>query len=201
MHPDPAFAVSDRVWMRRFLADHPFGTLFVQTSRGPRVVHLPVTPAGDDAVRFHLSARNEVADGLDGATVLFVASGPHHYISPDWYGLGPNQVPTWNYVAVELEGIATPLGQEALPEQIDLLVARSEASLAPKPAWTRAGMKPGAFDAMLGDIRGFELAVTAWRATCKMNQNKPDAARLSAADGVEAAGDAATAGWMRSVGA
>ncbi|NJC34702.1 transcriptional regulator [Sphingomonas jejuensis] len=197
MHPDPAFRVEDRAWVRRFVADHPFGTLFVQTDAGPRVVHLPVTPAGDDAVRFHLSARNDVADRLDGATALFVASGPHHYVSPDWYRLGPGQVPTWNYVAAELEGTVHPLGRAALAEQVDLLVAQSERALAPKPAWTRAGMKPGTFDAMLNDIRGFELRITAWRATCKMNQNKSDAARLAAADGVAAAGDPATAAWMR----
>jgi len=200
MHPDPAFRVMDRDWMRRFVADHPFGTLFVSTAAGPRVVHLPVTPAGDDAVRFHLSARNDVADALDGAAVLFVATGPHHYVSPDWYGLGPAQVPTWNYVAVEMEGTVHALDRDALSAQVELLVARSEAALAPKPAWTPAGMKPGAFDAMLDDIRGFELTVTAWRGTCKMNQNKPDAARLSAAEAVEEAGDAATAAWMRRAG-
>ena len=58
-------------------------------------------------------------------------------------------------------------------------------------------MTPSVFDRMTRGIIGFTLEVQGWRGTRKLGQNKPDAARLSAADGVEAAGRRGIAYWMR----
>jgi transcriptional regulator len=60
-------------------------------------------------------------------------------------------------------------------------------------------MDPARFDGMTRGIIGFTLTVQAWRGTLKLGQNKPDAARLAAADGVEAAGRRGIAHWMRNV--
>ena len=80
---------------------------------GLRAVHVPVLLDGD-RLRFHVSRGNAVHAALAaGARALFVATGPHAYISPEYYGL-EDRVPTWNYVAVELEGPVRRLGPEAL---------------------------------------------------------------------------------------
>ncbi|WNO54544.1 hypothetical protein [Stakelama saccharophila] len=51
---------------------------------------------------------------------------------------------------------------------------------------------------MLDGIRGVVLGVQAWRGTTKRDRNKPDAARLAAADALEGRGRrAAIARWMR----
>ena len=63
---------------------------------------------------------------------------------------------------------------------------------------TRAKMDPALFDKMTGAIVGFRLEVAGWCGTLKLGQNKPEAARLSAADGVEASGRRGIAHWMRS---
>ncbi|MGY2734990.1 FMN-binding negative transcriptional regulator [Sphingomonas sp. UYP23] len=200
MHPDSTFRWEDRAAMRDLVREIGFGTLFAATPDGPRVVHLPVVWIDDATLSLHVSRGNGITRHLDGATGLFVAQGPDGYISPDWYDLGNDQVPTWNYVAVELEGRMRRLDQAGLVAQLDQLAAEQEARLEPKPPWTRAKMTPSVFEQMTRGIVGFTLEVQGWRGTRKLGQNKPDAARLSAADGVEAAGRRGIAYWMRNPG-
>lgn len=183
--------------MRALVAELGMGALFAATPDGPRVAHVPVVWQGDSTLGLHVARGNGIARHLDGATALFVVQGPDGYISPDWYGLDANQVPTWNYVAVELEGRMERMEHDALVAQLDQLSAEQEARLTGKTPWTRAKMDPGLFDKMTRGIIGFTLKVQAWRGTLKLGQNKPEAARLGAADGVEAAGRRGIAHWMR----
>jgi transcriptional regulator len=196
MHPNAAFRWEDREAMRALVGELGFGALFAATPDGPRVAHVPVVWLDETTLGLHLARGNGIVRHLDGATALFVAQGPDGYVSPDWYGLDANQVPTWNYVAVELEGTMRRMEHDALVAQIDQLSAEQEARLDKQP-WTRAKMDPAVFDKMTQAIVGFRLEVQAWRGTLKLGQNKPEAARLGAADGVEAAGRRGIAHWMR----
>jgi len=58
-------------------------------------------------------------------------------------------------------------------------------------------MSEGALDRMLRMILPFRLSVASVDGTWKLGQNKPEAARLSAASGVEARGGAELARLMR----
>jgi transcriptional regulator len=196
VHPDPKFRWRDEGELRAFVAARRFGMLFAQTADGPAVAHVPAVWLDERRIGFHLSRGNRLAAHIDGARALFVVNGPHGYVSPDWYGL-EDQVPTWNYVAAELEGDVQALPVEALPGLIDALSLDSEARLAPKSVWTRNKMAPGLFDRMTGAIIGYQMTVTDWRGTRKLGQNKPAAARAAAADGMAAAGDQPIAALMR----
>ncbi len=181
MHPNRKFHIKDREAMAALVRELGFGVLFVPTPAGPRSVHVPVLIDGD-RLRFHVSRGNAVhAALLDGARALFVATGPHAYISPEWYGL-EDRVPTWNYVAVELEGPVRLLDSEGLVRLVDDMSAEQEARLAPKPAWTRAKMSEGRFEGLLKAISGFEMEVADWRGTAKVDQDKPDEVRSRIAD-------------------
>ncbi len=109
-------------------------------------------------------------------------------------------MPTWNYVAVELEGRMAQMDRDALIAQVDALSHAFEARLAPKPEWTRAKADPRRIDAMLNAIVGFRMEVLDWRGTRKLGQNKPEAARLAAADALAAQGGTAMAQRMREAG-
>lgn len=196
MHPNAAFRWEDREAMRALVAELGFGALFCGTPDGPRVAHVPVVWLDETTLGLHLARGNGIVRHLDGAIALFVAQGPDGYVSPDWYGLGDDQVPTWNYVAVELEGTMRRMEHDALVAQIDQLVAQQEERLDKAP-WTRAKMDPTLFDKMTDAIVGFRLEVAGWRGTLKLGQNKTETARLSAADGVEASGRRGIAHWMR----
>lgn len=200
MHPHPAFRWDDRAAMRALVTEIGFGTLFAVAPDGPRAVHVPIVWDGENRLIFHLSRGNALTPHLAGATALFSVIGPDGYVSPDWYGLDHNQVPTWNYLAVELEGHVAALDTPGLIAQIDALSAEQEARLAPKPAWTRSKMDDAAFNAMVRGIAGFALNISAWRGTAKAGQNKPAVARHAAADALAAHGRPAIAHVMRQVG-
>lgn len=197
MHPNPAFRWEDRTAMRALVTELGFGQLFAATPDGPRVAQVPVVWLDDDTLGLHLARGNGIVRHLDGATAVFSVLGPDGYISPDWYGLGPDQVPTWNYVAVELEGTMRRMTPDELVAQADQLVAVNEGKLAPKEPWTRGKMDPKLFDKMMMAIVGFRLEIQGWRGTLKLGQNKAEAARLAAADGAEASGRRGIAHWMR----
>jgi transcriptional regulator len=199
MHPNARFRWDDREAMAAFVVDVGFGTLFAATPDGPRVAHVPVVIDGGRLL-FHIARGNALARHLDGATALFVINGPDGYISPGWYGLGPDEVPTWNYVAVEVEGRVCKLDRAGLIAQVDALTAGQEARHAPDAPWTRGKADPVRIERMFDAIIGFELDPQAWRGTIKLGQNKPAGARLSAADALDAAGRRAIAHLMRNAG-
>jgi transcriptional regulator len=199
MHPNRKFHIDSREEMAAFVREAGFGALVVATEDGLRAVHVPVLIDGG-ALRFHVSKGNAVHSALSGGCeALFVANGPHAYISPEYYGLD-DRVPTWSYVAVELNGPVRRLGEEALVAMLDDLSAEFEARLAPKPPWQRGKMMPGRFEGLLKGIAGFEMTVREWRGTRKLDQDKPDEVRERLAAALAERGEARMAGLVRGDG-
>ncbi len=198
MHPNSVFRWNDPAAMAEFVTTIGFGTLFAATADGPRVAHMPIV-LEDGELRFHLARGNALTRHLDGMTALFVVNGPDAYVSPDWYALGANEVPTWNYLAVEIEGRVRKLSESDLLAQIDALGAIHEGRIADKAPWTRAKADPAHIAQLARGITGFALEPTVWRGTAKLSQNKPATARLAAADAIEAAGSRAIAHLMRNI--
>lgn len=201
MHPNAAFRLkgsdADQRAMREALVQEiGFGMVFAQTPDGPRVAQSALFSTGDGAVQFHLSNGNALTKYLPGTDALIVVNGPDAYISPDWYE-GANQVPTWNYISIELEGPVRRLDDDGLVALLDDLSAVNEARLAPKAPWTRDKMDSVLFDKMTGAITGFEMEIRGWRPTFKLSQNKSEAERRRAADELEKLGKKALAHFMR----
>ena len=209
MHPDPAFRwpksandhqdADERVALEAMIAEIGFGMIFAETPDGPRVAHVPVFSTGDGALQFHLSRGNALTRHIAEYKALCVINGPDAYISPDWYGLD-DQVPTWNYLALELEGKVRRMEREGLISLLDDLSAQNEAKLAPKSPWHRNKMDEAKFDKMVDAIVGFEMEILAWRPTAKLGQNKPAAARKNAAAALDATGRRAMAHLMQEFG-
>ncbi|MGT2514632.1 FMN-binding negative transcriptional regulator [Sphingomonas panni] len=168
MHPNAAFRMDEDA-ARAFVAEEGFGMVFVSTPAGPAMAQVPVVAGTDGALRFHVARGNRVTPHLDGATALFVVQGPHAYIPPHWYAAGPDEVPTWNYVSVEVEGTVRALDRAGLRDQLDALTTTFES----EPGWSMDWMNPNKAEAMMHAILAFELVPTAWRGTVKLSQNKP----------------------------
>lgn len=200
MHPDPCFHPEDRARSLaacRELVEHAgFAMIFAATPNGPRVAHAPMVWSGDHALQFHIARRNLIADHLVGAMALCVVNGPNGYVSPRWYS-DPTKVPTWNYVAAELEGPIRRLDEVALRAQIAALIIASEGRL-PGTAWTLDQASSADIDAMIPEIVGFELDIQECRFTSKLSQNKPASERERVASGFDANGFAEMARQMRS---
>lgn len=196
MHPNAKFQITDPEEMAALVRDIGFGPIVVPTPEGLRAVHVPVLLDGD-RLRFHVSRGNAVYASLAaGCDALFIADGAHAYVSPDWYGI-PDRVPTWSYVAVELNGPVRPLGGDALLRLLDDMSAEHEGRLAPKEPWTRDKMSTARFCSLLKAIGGFEMEVAAWRGTAKIDQDKPPEVRVRLADALAERGEAAMAALVR----
>lgn len=187
MHPNKSFRVMDRSRLLGFVRQRSFGQIVAVTASGLRGASIPVLvdDNGEAAsLRFHLSRGNELVPALkDGAEVFATFLGADAYISPDWYGV-PDQVPTWNYIAVHVRGKAEALPAEALPQILDDLSAEHEARLSPKTPWTRAKMTPEKEAAMRNGIVGFALRIESIEGTWKLGQNKSEAVIHGAISGL-----------------
>lgn len=194
MHPAQDFRWTDDAAMLAFVGTVGFARIFLTTPDGPRVAHAPAI-VGGERIRFHLANGNALVPHLDGATALLLTEGPNAYVSANWYADVRATVPTWNYVAVECDGVVRRLDHAALVDLLD----RSAATLEPRVGenWTRAKMEPARFDAMTRAITAFELTPTVWRGTTKLSQNKSDTEAARVIAGMERAGAATMAAAMQ----
>lgn len=184
MHPNPRFREAGD-WLD-FADARGFAHIFAATPAGPVAVQAPVTRDGD-ALSFHVARGNRIAAHLDGAAVVASVSGVDGYISPNWYAAPANQVPTWNFVGIEIEGVARALDEAGLIAQLDALAARHEPQVNPASPWTRGKLDEAIFGRMLGAISGFRIEVAAIRETVKLSQHKSDADQAGTVAGLRAA--------------
>jgi transcriptional regulator len=171
MHPNKVFDWTDRSEMLRFADERAFAHIFASSGAGLFVVHAPVLVTEGGKVWFHVARRNQIADQIDGRHLLISIAGRDGYQSANWY-VSDNQVPTWHYEAVEIEGPARTLSDQELVALLDGLSDRHEGKHSPDRPWTRAKMDPVKFDAMTKAIVGFELDPMEVRGTRKFNQHK-----------------------------
>ena len=195
MHPNPAFRAGTEAQALALVRARGFGTLAVNGPGGPLLSHVPLLLASDGAtLDLHLVRSNPILRALPAEAVVAVA-GPDGYVSPDWYGVA-DQVPTWNYVAVHLRGPLERLDDGAMRAMLDRQSEATEERLRPKTPWRSAKMTPEVLARMMRGIVPCRMRVAEVDATWKLSQNKPDAVRLRAADGVAAAGIGAETGRL-----
>jgi transcriptional regulator len=197
MHPSPLYRSDDSAADAALVGQIGFGMVFAATPDGPRVAHTPLLMTEGGAVQFHLARSNALARHLDGATALIVVNGPDAYVSPRWYD-DRNTVPTWDYVALELEGPVRRMDDDGLEAFLHAAITKHETRLGGEP-WRAEESSEKMWAGLFRGIVGFELNVAARRPTYKLSQNKPPETRARIADGLAEAGSSALAEWVRSV--
>lgn len=195
MHPNPLFRTQDRALMEAMIDEVGFGMVFLATPAGPRVAHTPLLSTGDGAVQFHLANANALTPHLEGATPLVVVNGPDAYVSPRWYD-DRRTVPTWDYVALELEGRVRRMDRDGLEGLLHTFIERYEAAI-PGVPFTASETPGDLWDKLLGGISGFEMEVREWRPTLKLSQRKSAPERERIAEGMDLVGNAKMARLYR----
>ena len=198
MHPNSAFRNEDRTLFEALITETGFGMVFLTTPDGPRVAHVPLLLTEAGTLRFHLALGNALTRHLDGAQALAVVNGPDGYISARWYS-DPDQVPTWNYIVLEIEGPVRRMDRAELLALLEDVSAHHEARVADGTPWTMDKMARIKRDRMMDMIAGFELTVQAWRPTFKLSQNKPPEERARLIEGLKAEGANALAALMERI--
>lgn len=185
MHPNTAFRKSSAPKNVAFARGRGFGVLAISAKLGPLISHIPFALSEDGHMAdLHLVRSNPILRHLTTALPAVIAvSGPDGYVSPDWYEV-PDQVPTWNYVAVHLRGKLERLPQDEMHAMLNLQSAHFE-NMLPKRPWTTDKMTEEVLERMMRQIVPCRLSIDSIDGTWKLGQNKPDPVRLSAADQME----------------
>lgn len=200
--PEP-FASEDMDRARALVEAHAFGMLVTASGDGSvEIAHVPFVldpgvPFG--RLRAHVARGNPVASMLERPLPVVAAFvGPHAYVTPRWYVQPRDNVPTWNYAAVHVHGVASRIDDDA--EVLRLLAdltARHERGAA--EPWTTDALPPERLARLLRGITAFAIEVTRVESKRKLSQNKSAADRKGVTMGLRASGldaDAALARLM-----
>lgn len=174
MRQNPSFAMTDAAQLRRVIEANPWATLVAATPDGVVASHYPVLLADDRddlTVVGHVGRPDDLLLDLGRSELTVIVQGPHGYISPSWYEPAP-AVPTWNFVAVHLSGVAERMPDDENLRTLERLVARFE-SLLPEPRmmWS-APNDPEYVQRLAGGTVGFRLTPTRVVAKRKLSQNR-----------------------------
>jgi transcriptional regulator len=161
--------------LARLAAEVP--ATLVTLSRGglvASIMPMVVDPAAG-VLRGHLAHGNpQWTDIVPGVEALALFDGPEAYVTPAWYETKRRtgkDVPTWDYVTVQVRGSLTVHHDEAwLLHHLRALVDRHEASR-PDP-WSIDDPPDGYIAAQARAIVGLELAITGIDAKRKLSQNR-----------------------------
>lgn len=186
--------VEDPATVNAFIHAHGFATLVTQHGGVPFATHVPVL--FDEEKRelvTHIARANEQwRHFAGGAEALCMFHGPHAYISPSWYASKAGMVPTWNYAAVHVYGVPEVIEEPAVIQRIVVDTTTKYESKRARP-WTLE-MPQDKLDGMLRAIVGVRIAITRVEAKFKLGQNRLPEDRAGMLAGLEAAGDADSAG-------
>lgn len=125
-----------------------------------------------------------------GAPAIAAFSGPQAYVSPSLYAAKRAHgrvVPTWNYVAVHVHGIATAVPEpEPLHRIVSLLTDVQEAPRA--EPWKVTDAPDPFVSGQLKGIVGVRIAVASLSGTRKLSANRDEADRAGVIAGLGADG-------------
>lgn len=192
MYVPSHFSLEDQAEIRGFLRSTVFGHLVTTDESGLASTALPFIIDDDlTHVRAHFAKANPHWRTIDGVDSLFIVPGVDAYISPRWYpskGEHGKVVPTWNYELVHLRGTIEihddPVWTRGLVEELtDRNERRLSASDGDVP-WTVGDAPEDFIDGQLKAIVGVQLNITSIEAKQKLSQNRNDADRLGARQGL-----------------
>ncbi|MEY4754741.1 MAG: hypothetical protein RJA44_2416 [Pseudomonadota bacterium] len=207
MYLPPHFAQPETEQLQRLMRAHPLGALVTQVDGVLDADHLPfeldATRGEHGVLQAHVARANPLWQRCaSGTPVLVIFRGAESYISPSWYPSkheAHRQVPTWNYEVVHAHGILSIHGDERYVRGLVARLTRRHEAAEPQP-WKMGDAPADYLDAMLRNIVGIEVQITALVGKAKLSQNKEARDRLNAADTLQARGQDELAQLMRAAG-
>lgn len=159
------FEITDEAEISKFIEANSFGQLVSLHDAAIVSTHIPFLFDAENRVLVgHMAKANPQWQQIQKQKVLVTLQGEHAYVSPSWYESAG--VPTWNYQAVHIEGIAESFSDsEKLKRVVDTLTEQNEAGY-PNP-W-----EPDYAASMLRGIIGIEIAITSIQCKFKLSQNR-----------------------------
>ena len=187
MYVPAAFEIDDPVEIDSILAAYPFGILLTNDRDGlPFASHIPMLAQrreGALVLLGHVARANPQSESIRrGEPALAIFSGPHAYISPNWYEPPYPQVPTWNYIAIHAGG---HLREAPNPRSVLAKLTHTFEARSPQP-WQFELLDDSYVERQIGGIVTFELAVARIDGKAKLSQNRNERDRSGAIAGLAA---------------
>lgn len=154
---------------------YSFATVITQGTDGPFVSHLPLildSFEGRQTLLGHCARPNpQWKHFAEGQTVTVLFHGPHSYISPAWYEPQPDNVPTWNYATVHVQGTATTIDHsDQTYEVLNKIVKHFESDY--ETGWTLPTVPSQDLLDLVQGIVAFRLEIKDVQAKFKLSQKQ-----------------------------
>lgn len=176
MYIPTRFLETDRETILNFVEQNSFATLISYDGEKPIATHAPllVEQAENEQIYLvgHIARVNpQWKTFADSEEILAVFAGAHAYISPRWYDVPEQNVPTWNYQSIHAYGKPQIVEEKnALVEMLGRLIAKFE----PDTGYDLEIISPEIVDRLVKGIVGFRIAVSRFEAAFKLSQHRPE---------------------------
>jgi transcriptional regulator len=185
MYVPTHFAENRPEELQRIIREHPLGMLVTHGAEGLDADHIPFELHAPGTLTAHVARANPLWQRCpSGTPVMVVFRGAQSYISPNWYPSKHEthrQVPTWNYEVVHVHGQLQIHDDERTVRGIVARLTRAHDAAEPRP-WKMTDSAPDYIDAMLRNIVGIQVNITAMVGKRKLSQNKDARDRVGAAE-------------------
>jgi transcriptional regulator len=189
MYIPDIYVNENRSEILRFIEENSFAILVNQSNNKINATHIPLFIENSDENQIvlsgHISKLNpQIENFEENGNVLAIFSGAQSYISSSWYDY--EEVPTWNYLAVHVEGKIEILNEEQKLLHLENLVNKYEKN-SENPISTKTLSEKTMSQA--NGILAFNLIVTKIDAVKKLSQNKSENNKKSIVSHLEKSGD------------
>jgi len=175
MYTPVHYKTDDKELIFDIINNYGFATLITIEDHKPFISHLPLLlESTEDKPRLlgHCARANpHWKHFAAGQSITAIFHGPHSYISPAWYVPKPDNVPTWNYATVHIQGKAKILSDRAqVFSVLSQTVKKFEDNY--QTGWTLPSESNPELEALLNAIVAFEIEIVEVTAKLKLSQKQ-----------------------------
>ncbi len=172
MYNLPYYKENDRHVIVDFIRQHSFAMLIGSAGNVPAATQIPILVEERNeniVLKGHFMRNTDHHKAFEtNANALCIFTGPHSYISANWY-TNQQTASTWNYVSVHLHGQIKFLGQERLIQMLEELTDHYEGKNSPA---SYNQLSTEYVERLSKAIIGFEIEVKEFDGVFKLSQNR-----------------------------
>ena len=166
-YPANHFIEQDEATLKALIRLFPLAHIICTNQDEILTSYAPLLWKGKDELTGHLDQQNPQAKLLkDGKKVKLIFNGPEAYISPAHFQT--NELPTFNYCKIEIEGKVFAISDETLKQEIIELTQLLEG----EQAAYKLTKDEKRLHTLVNYIHGFKIKINAIRGRFKMSQDK-----------------------------
>lgn len=168
MYIPKQYQLKDEQKIQRIINEYSFATVVSIHQGVPAATHLPLYLSDDMKFLYgHFSRANPQWKDILDQQVLAIFNGPHSYISSSWYET-KDSVPTWNYMAVHVNGLVELMeDEEEIRVALRHLVEKYEA---PNSSYDVDVADSNYMNSLLKGIVPFKIRISSIDAAAKLSQ-------------------------------